>query len=537
MYDKIMEKPIPQTKRSNKREVKNNAGGFVYKINKWKRFNRFLIIGSGSGTYYVSAFDHTSDNVEIIKKCLNDDYKRTVDVIVEVSTKALAAKQEPTMYALAIAMSHDDVKCRRYAASKIQAICRIPTHLFMLVKYIRSMRSIGRLVKRALQNWYLEFEPNDLAYQMVKYKNREGYTHRDVLRLIKPIPKIDEHDHLFGYATGKLVYEDGAFFDLGRDHERVFINSDINIIEAVEKAKALPATRHKDIIALIKEDGLTREMIPTWFLNEPKVWKALLVKMPFTAMIRNLGKMSSIGLLKEFSDEAGYVVKRLKEGNRYIHPIQVLSALKVYSQGHGDKGSLSWTPCQNIHAALNDAFYASFENVKPTGKKIMMNLDVSGSMTWNSLPGLTLNSMEVATAMSLMTSQVEDNCATFAFCGNLTPFNIKGLRIDGAMRKLQSLNFGRTDCSLPMQYALQNKLNVDVFIIYTDNETWSGRIKPIDALKAYRKAINPEAKLIICATTSTQFSIADPKDQGMMDICGFASNTPKVMSEFISGNI
>ena len=46
---------------------------------------------------------------------------------------------------------------------------------------------------------------------------------------------------------------------------------------------------------------------------------------------------------------------------------------------------------------------------------------------------------------------------------------------------------GGTDCALPMIYAKQKKLKIDVFIVYTDSETWFGKIHPTEALKQYRR--------------------------------------------------
>ena len=40
------------------------------------------------------------------------------------------------------------------------------------------------------------------------------------------------------------------------------------------------------------------EAIPTQWLNELEVWDALLHDMPLTALVRNLGKMSAVGLVK-----------------------------------------------------------------------------------------------------------------------------------------------------------------------------------------------------------------------------------------------
>jgi 60 kDa SS-A/Ro ribonucleoprotein len=44
--------PVPGT-------VQNNAGGFVYQIDKWEQFDRFLILGSEGGTYYVNEHNLT----------------------------------------------------------------------------------------------------------------------------------------------------------------------------------------------------------------------------------------------------------------------------------------------------------------------------------------------------------------------------------------------------------------------------------------------------------------------------------------------
>lgn len=49
---------------------------------------------------------------------------------------------------------------------------------------------------------------------------------------------------------------------------------------------------------------------------------------------------------------------------------------------------------------------------------------------------------------------------------------------------------GGTDCALPMIHAKQKRLEVDVFIVYTDSETWYGKVHPTQALKQYRKVRN-----------------------------------------------
>ncbi len=79
---------------------------------------------------------------------------------------------------------------------------------------------------------------------------------------------------------------------------------------------------------------------------------------------------------------------------------------------------------------------------------------------------------------------------------------------------------------------------IDVFIVYTDSETWFGKIHPTEALKRYRQEMNcPNAKLIVVGMQSNGFTIADPNDKGMLDVVGFDSAAPQVMSLFAEGQI
>ena len=87
--------------------------------------------------------------------------------------------------------------------------------------------------------------------------------------------------------------------------------------------------------------------------------------------------------------------------------------------------------------------------------------------------------------------------------------------------------------SLPMEAALEGKLPVEAFVIYTDNELGLGRRHPFQALTAFRKDSGIDAKLIVVAMTATKFSIADPSDSGSLDIAGFDTAAPALMADFV----
>ncbi len=100
---------------------------------------------------------------------------------------------------------------------------------------------------------------------------------------------------------------------------------------------------------------------------------------------------------------------------------------------------------------------------------------------------------------------------------------------------MSGLPFGGTDCSLPMRYALEHNREVDAFVIYTDSETWAGAIHPVQALREYRERTGIPARLIVVGMEANAFSIADPDDPGMLDIVGFDTATPDVVSGFAAG--
>ena len=108
-------------------------------------------------------------------------------------------------------------------------------------------------------------------------------------------------------------------------------------------------------------------------------------------------------------------------------------------------------------------------------------------------------------------------------------------RLDDAVRTVSDLPFGGTDCALPMLYALEHEREIDTFVILTDSETWAGDVHPAQALQDYRRASGIDARLVVVGMVSNGFSIADPNDPGQLDVVGFDTATPQLISDFARG--
>jgi 60 kDa SS-A/Ro ribonucleoprotein len=135
--------------------------------------------------------------------------------------------------------------------------------------------------------------------------------------------------------------------------------------------------------------------------------------------------------------------------------------------------------------------------------------------------------------MALVTAATERDHAFVGFSTTLTPLAISPRqRLDDVEKVITGLPFSGTDCAQPMIWAQKHRVDVDTFVIYTDNETWAGSVHPAQALRAYRDARGIPAKLVVVGMTSTGFSIADPDDAGMLDVVGFDTSTPPVIADF-----
>lgn len=522
--------PIP-----GKAQVENNAGGYVFETGIWGQLERFLILGSEGGTYYVGEAKLTDENGRVIMTCAKEDGARTVDTIVDVSERGRAVSNDPALFALAICASADDLETRKYALANLRRVARIFTHLAHFLTYVQNFRGWGRALREAVSDWY-NFKPaGKLAYQMVKYRQRDGWTQGDVLKKAHPNPPTADHDFLYGWALGK------------RDASTI-VESIINIkdsghplelVGAYELAK--DCENVDEILPIIQNHGLTREMIPTQFMKDARIWEALFNdgKMPMHALIRNLGNMTKCGFIDEakFTDRA--IAEAITDQERIrksrLHPLAILTAMKVYeSGGNLGWGAGEWTPSQKVVNALDEAFYLSFENVEPSGQRILLACDVSGSMSIQISGSDWITCAEAVGALALITASTEPNSIIRGFSHQFVNLGIDPRqRLTDVVRKMRHMNFGRTDCALPMLWALENEVELDSFVILTDNETWAGNIHPVQALNEYRAKINPDAKLVVVGMASTGFTIADPADPNSLDVVGFDTSTPSAISEFI----
>lgn len=518
----------PVTTKVDDSQVENNTGGFVFEVTPKSRLERFLILGVDGGTYYVTENDLTKQNVDFIVKMIKGDASSVLDLVEDISTSGRAYRNNAALFVLALVLNHGDNDSKNRAVALTPQIARTATHLYDLSQYLENLGGWGRAKRRAVAGWFTSKTPDQLAYQAVKYRSRNGWTLRDAMRLSHPVG-VDQ-------AAGNFILGKEPIFGgpeiLAGFHEMQRA-SDVNDV----------------MFTLTQFPNLPWETIPTQFLKSPEVWKTLFYngQLKGQALVRNVVRLSRIGAFTDIQF-AGDYAKALNDEDMIrktrLHPVQFLLAYITYNEGQIDRAARGdvtrkkdWSTNAKVLAALQNGFNLAFKFAEPSGKRFRIGVDVSGSMSWTAAIGADLSAAQGSAVMALALAKLEDNVEILGFANTLRDLGISEAdSFSEVNRKVQHHNFGSTNPSLLISDAQNRRVAVDTFVVITDNEVNSGT-HPSRTLAKYRDAMGIDAKLIVMGMTSTGFTIADPSDRGMLDVVGFDANVPKIVTDFAAGRV
>lgn len=247
-------------------QAPNRAGGFSWEVDDIQQLRRFIVLGTEGGTYHIGEKELGRENALSIIKLIRAG--RGVEVVEEItrySIEGRAAKQNPIIFALALCARDDDIATKKAAYDALNKVCRIPTHLFAFVQFCEALSTgsgWGRSHRRAIQNWYLEKSSKALALAVTKYQQREGWSHRDLLRLSHVKSSRPEIACVLKYVI-KGYWECAEFASLNEE-----VDNTLEFLHAVQMAKECD---EQTLIQLIRQHNLVREHIPTQFLNSSSV--------------------------------------------------------------------------------------------------------------------------------------------------------------------------------------------------------------------------------------------------------------------------
>lgn len=500
--------------------VKNHDGGAVFELDALGIARRFLIIGTQGGTYYQGEREITRENADIIGQLAVERPLELVELIADVSERGLAPKVDPALFALAVCTSEPGA-AREAAYREFGRIVRTGSHLLMWARYHKALGGgVSRSWRRAVSDWYLHRDGDSLAYQLAKYRQRDGWAQKDLIDMSHALKGEIPANKAWAlrWARGENLMVNGGAPTLLRTLE-----------DSADVRKLVDA-------------GASWEMLPDAALTKAETWNSLLAmnRLPMTAALRQLSRLTQLGVFDAFfSNDAARAYKAMFESEESlrrarVHPLSILLALRQYGQGSRRSGG-TFQPNMGAVELLNRAFYKAFETAPAAGKRTLVGVDVSPSMTGVTPLGLTSAEIAMVLAMKIIVS--EPDSLALGFANGLADLGIHKLTtIENALQiaRSHSNRWSATNPGILIEWATREKVAVDTFVVITDNEVNHGHHVP-DLLRKYRRESGIPAKLAVVATTATRFSIADPRDPGMLDIAGFGADVPALLTEFSRG--
>jgi 60 kDa SS-A/Ro ribonucleoprotein len=179
--------------------------------------------------------------------------------------------------------------------------------LFQFVVTAHNERGWGRGLRSVVAHWYVSRPVSEVAADILKCPEHDGWTHRDLLRLAHPVPATQAQNALFQWAV------DGT---LGHLATSDVIAGELRQVYAVERLKQTDDQR--EVISLVEQYSLTHDMVPGRWKGSPAVWESLLTCMSYADIVQNIMSLADCGLLANEGPATALVVARLIDSRRAV---------------------------------------------------------------------------------------------------------------------------------------------------------------------------------------------------------------------------
>ncbi len=529
------------------RYVTNYAGGAVHAVSWSQLFDRFITLGTTGGTFYATEQRLQEDIApELLTGYVQAGPSAIMELAARIPTLPLL---RPSLLLTALALVAGSNEMKHAVVQHIHQLAPTLSHLLTVVSYYNTLRlnsysdvhsdrkrvPHGRSWRRAVSAWLTRRDAQSLAYQMLKYKRRDGVSVSQLLRYAHPKPPTDTHSALFHWA---LYGWPSVGDEPHPDHV-------LRLVWAVERLHRLHPTDVATAVDLIATYRMVREMVPTSFLQHRSVWAALVPFMPIHALLRSIVSLSRIGV---FSDQAtrphvlAMVERRLtdEEVLRSVHPLHIYLALTTYKAGYSAVTREHWSVDTDLVRILTNSLDRSFAKGNPSNKRIVVALDISGSMrrTYDNAQVSSYVPIHIGALLLAYILRIEPYATAYLFTDRT--FDYHGTTHRGVMDTITyvcSYPSGNTDISSPLFRAMQDVPDADAVVLITDNETWKNK-QPIHVvMDRYRAITKKPTKLIVIGLTATRYTVADPNDPYAYNIAGFSTTVPDVLSSLLGAAV
>jgi len=496
----------------------NEAGGVAYQTTDEHALAQYVLTGCLNNTFYADAETQLDMTLKLISKC-------SPEFVAKLAVYAREFGYMKDMPALLVASLTVEREGNAGLVYFKKAFPRVIDNVKMLRNFVQVVRSgkvgrksFGTAVKKAIQRMLNGLGPSKLFAQSIG----NDPSLADVIKMVHPKATTPAMNNMFAYLLDKEY--------------------DVNLlpaqVAAFEKFKKDPA-------------GAPPE-INFQFLSNVKMsadqWAVLAESMGWQTLRMNLNTLKRNGV---FNLDGGTQVKKIADllkdresiVKSKVFPYQLLTAYMNAAD----------LPAK-ITGALQDALEISTENVPELPGKVVVAVDISGSMrapvTGYRGGGTTaVRCVDVASLMAASVVRKNEDATVLPFHTQVVPIKLEAR--DSVMtnaNKLLELPGGGTDCAAALRHLNETKAKADAVIFVSDNESWVSFARSAYASHyiggtdmaaewaAFKKR-NPGAKLV-CIDIQPGATVQVPdKMADVLNVGGFNDRVFDIVSLFLKGQL
>ncbi len=500
-------------KLNSKPDTINAAGGLAYSMSPRQALAQYAATGCLNTTFYAGADEQLATIIELAAKV-------EPEFIARVALYARSKSHMKDTPALLVAIL--SVRSPGLMAEVFDRVIDSPRMLRTFVQIMRSgavgRKSLGTLPKRLVLQWLASRSDEQVFRASVGIAPSLA----DIIRMVHPSPATPAREALLGYLVGK-PYAAASLPD---------------VVIAFETFKTMLRTYPRAELP-----DVPMEMLTSLPLTKAH-WTALARKSSWQTLRMNLNAFARHAVFLDEPEVTAELAAKLRDpraiARARVFPYQLLAASKNVGNA---------VPPE-IREALQDAMEIALNNVPAVNGKVWVFPDVSGSMqspVTGHRDGASSNirCIDVAALVAAAIVRRNPRAGVLPFSDSVVdvipPLNPRDSVTTNAQR-LASLPSGGTNCAAPLEFLNQRKLNGDLLIFVSDNESWMnslgthGRSTAMFAQWQLFKSRNPRAKLV-CLDVQPNLTTQAPERQDVLNVGGFADSVFNVIAEFNDGTL
>jgi len=490
-------------------DTRNRAGGLAYQMSDKHALVQYAVTNTFNNTYYVKGMTHL---IEVKELC--DKVDPTFIAKAAVYSRETGYMKDMPAFLTAILVGRGELELvKKIFHHTIDNGKQLKNFAQIIRSGVVGRKSFGTATRNIMRNWLEKRYDNQLFNDAIG----GDVSMADLIKMVHPKPQNERRSAFYAYLIGKK-YTFEALPELIQQYEN-FKNG---------KTKEVPNINFQYLTSLDLDQATWKEIA--------RNAKWMMTRMNINTFIRHDVFKGTDGkeLIKLIAER---LANRDEIKKARAFPYQLFVAFMMTEEAP-----------KAITLALQEAAEIACENVEVYEGNVVVCPDVSGSMSSpvtgdRGSASSKIRCIDVAALISSVYLRKNNLARVIPFEGYVVPIRLNSK--DSIMtnaEELASIGGGSTECAAPLYLLNKEKADVDLIIIVSDNESWSGsRCRQFGATPLMRewsilKARNNNAKMVLIDIQPGKTTQAPKDTQDILNVGGWNDQVFDIVNSFVKGD-